>query len=156
RLARLFLIANVADDTTGNAYDECVGRDILRHNRPRADECSLPYRDPGNNRDIRANRGTALNERRRALPVIATLEFPIVVRRLGANVIREHYPVADEHLILDDNAFAQERVRRDLTTCAHTRTSLDLDEGADLCFVTDGAAIEIDQIRMKYLDATTK
>jgi hypothetical protein len=63
--------------------------------------------------------------------------------------------MADEHLVLDGDAFAQEGVRRDLAARADTRASLDLDQGADLCLVADGAAIEIDWTGMVDLDVAT-
>ena len=55
--------------------------------------------------------------------------------------------MADEHVILDGHAFADEGVAGDLAPPANAGILLNLDEGADLGFVADLAAIEIDELR---------
>jgi hypothetical protein len=64
--------------------------------------------------------------------------------------------MADEYLILDHDALADERVRRDLASGTNLRPFLDLDESPDLGLVTNLAAIEVDERRLKDVDVLTK
>ena len=54
--------------------------------------------------------------------------------------------MADEYLVFDGYALADESVALDLAVIADGGVFLYLDEGADLGAVADGAAIEIDEI----------
>jgi hypothetical protein len=54
--------------------------------------------------------------------------------------------MADEDLVLDGDALADERVARDLAPLADGGVLLDFDERADLRVVADTASVEIDEI----------
>ena len=54
--------------------------------------------------------------------------------------------MADEDLVLDGDAFADEGVALDLAVLADGGVFLDFDEGADLGAVADGAAVEVDEV----------
>src|SRR5690242_2711925 len=53
--------------------------------------------------------------------------------------------MADEHLVLDHDTFADEAVRRDLAAGADTGVLLDLDERPDARSGADAASIKIHQ-----------
>jgi hypothetical protein len=60
-------------------------------------------------------------------------------------IVREHDTVTDEHLVADLDARADEHVARNLAGGSHDRATLDLDERADACPVSDLAAVEVDE-----------
>ena len=78
--------------------------------------------------------------------------LPSAVGRARISIVREHDAVADEDLVFDDHALANERVRRDLAAGADQRFLLNLDERADLGFVADRATVEIDERRLRNTD----
>jgi hypothetical protein len=53
--------------------------------------------------------------------------------------------VADEHLVVDLDPGAQERVAGDLAALADDDAALDLDEGPDLGLAADPAAVQVDE-----------
>jgi len=57
--------------------------------------------------------------------------------------------MSDETLILDRDAFADERVRGDLATFTNARVLLYLDERADLRVRSDRTTVEVYKIRLK-------
>jgi hypothetical protein len=71
-------------------------------------------------------------------------------------VVREHHAMTDEDFILDDDAFANETVGRDLAAGPDDSASLDLYECADPRLVAHCAAVEIHQVRMKDADVLSE
>ena len=61
--------------------------------------------------------------------------------------------MADEDVVIDVHAFANESVALDLAVFAYCCVFLDLDEGADATVVTDRAAVEVDKIVQKNVFA---
>ena len=68
------------------------------------------------------------------------------MRGLGVLVVCEHDAVADEDLILNGDALTDKSVALNFAVSADSGVFLYLDEGANLGAVTDGAAVEIDEI----------
>jgi hypothetical protein len=67
------------------------------------------------------------------------------VRGFREAVIRKHYAMPNEDLILDENTLADERVRRDLASSTNRRVLLNLDERAYSSVIANGATVEIDE-----------
>ena len=63
-------------------------------------------------------------------------------------IVDEHHTMADEHIVLDRDALADEAVRRNLAPAPNLSVLLNLHEGADLRVVTDATPIEVDEFRM--------
>jgi hypothetical protein len=55
--------------------------------------------------------------------------------------------MSNQHVVLNDDAFADKGVARDLAASANTGIFLDLDECADLRLVPDLAPVQIDELR---------
>src|SRR5262249_60327050 len=91
--------------------------------------------------------GTFLHIRAPALPVAARLELTGRRRRARVGVVDEGDAVADEDVILDRHALADEGVARDLAAPSDRRVLLDFDERADLGLVADLAPIQVDELR---------
>src|SRR5881296_2425088 len=106
----LAALACVADHARRDARDDGEVGNTLGHDRPRPHHRALADREPGENGRVGADRGGALDERRLDLPVRLSLKAAVGIRRPRATVVREHHPVTDEHLVLDDDALANERV----------------------------------------------
>src|SRR5207249_7253915 len=81
------------------------------------------------------------------LPVLPGLELPRRSRRPWIGVVDEGDAVANEDVVLDRHAFTDEGVARNLAPPADLRILLDLDEGPDLRFVADLAAVQVDELR---------
>ena len=56
-----------------------------------------------------------------------------------------------KYVVLNSHALADEAVTRYLAAFPDAHVLLDLDEGADLCLVTDLAAVEIDEFRKPHV-----
>jgi len=71
-------------------------------------------------------------------------------------IVDEHHSVSHEYVIFDRYSFANKSMRRDLAAAADNRVLLNFDKGADLGFIANRTAVEIDQIRLKDLDPLTQ
>ena len=67
--------------------------------------------------------------------------------RARIGIVHECHAMTNEDVVLNRDAFADERMARDLAAPPDTRILLNLDEGADLGFVADLAAVKIDELR---------
>src|SRR2546425_115983 len=122
-------------------------RSRRRHNAPRRKTRRTPARTPQPSGHPRIQ------------PCPGRLDFPVLlglqrtVRSCGARVgvVDECDAVADEDVVLDGHAFANERVAGDLAVLADVRVLLNFDKGTDLGVVAYFAAIEVDEPRQ--LDA---
>jgi hypothetical protein len=54
--------------------------------------------------------------------------------------------VANENVVFNGDAFADEGMARDLTIVPYGGVLLDFDEGADFDVVADGATVEVDEL----------
>src|SRR5581483_8476385 len=91
-----------------------------------------------------ADRGTRAHERPLERPVRLRLELAGRVRGAGVTVVRERHAVTDEHLVLDLDTGAEERVARALAPRTDDDVPLDLDEGSDPRALAERAPVEID------------
>jgi hypothetical protein len=64
--------------------------------------------------------------------------------------------MSDETLVVDLNAFTNKSVRGDLTTHPDNRVLLDLYKRADLRFVANRTAVQVNQIRLKDADVASQ
>jgi hypothetical protein len=71
-------------------------------------------------------------------------------------IICEHHSVSNENLIRDMDPFANKRMRRYLASLTNDRATLDLNKGTHTRVISDSAAIEIHEIRLKYRDVGAK
>src|SRR6185437_16263063 len=92
-----------------------------------------------------AEGGSPAHHCRLYLPIL--LAFQASGGRGGTrvNVVDEDHTVADKHAVFDGDPLANETVAGDLATPAHLGVLLDFDEGADLGFVPNFAAVQIDE-----------
>jgi hypothetical protein len=61
--------------------------------------------------------------------------------------------MADEDVVLDDDAFTDKTVTGDLAPFANAGILLNFNERPDFCFVTDLASVEIDELGKLYVFA---
>jgi hypothetical protein len=64
--------------------------------------------------------------------------------------------MADKYLVFQSHSFANETVRRNLTSSTDGGTLLNFNEGPDLRVLADFATVEVHKVRMKDLDALTQ
>ena len=74
---------------------------------------------------------------------------------MRVTVVDEHHAVTDKDVVFDCHAFADERMTGDFAARAYARVFLNLDKGPQLGFVTDAAAIEVDEVRDADIAAQT-
>ena len=103
---------------------------FARIGRSRADRSALLYQGPS----------------RLSSPFRFGARRPAPVAR-GYGVVDKCHAVTDEDVVLDRHALANEGVARDLAAPSNPRVLLDLNKSADLCFVADLAAVQIDELR---------
>lgn len=77
------------------------------------------------------------------MPIAFGLQAAVAVGGAGIAVIDERNVVADEHLVLDGHALANEGVAGNFDRAAEPGILLNLDERADFGIIADLAAIEI-------------
>src|SRR5208282_1240810 len=122
-----------------------VGWNVLGHHAASADDRVFADGDVGQNGAPRTDRGALPNKRTLDLPVSFGLHLAAVCRRARVQVVDKCHVVANEHIVFDVDAFAYERVTRNLAVLAHSRILLNLHEGADFGFVADLASIQVDE-----------
>ena len=71
--------------------------------------------------------------------------------RSGTPVVYETDAVADENVVADRHALANEAMRRDLAAAPDNGAALNFDEGADLGVVADATVVEIHEIEPTYV-----
>lgn len=134
-----------AFDPGGVAGDDCASWDIFCYDAAGADYRALPDGDPAEEGGAGAYGGAFLHNGLLAVPVGFRLQGAVSGRSAGIAIVRECHAVADEDFVFKHDAFANERMAGDLAALADGRAFLDFDESADLCFVTDSAAVEINE-----------
>src|SRR5262245_5234494 len=118
--------------------------DVFRHHRPRSDQGAGPDRYPTQDHRPAADRGPFAHAGRDHRPVGLGLRLAIG-RGPRVEVVDEHDAVADEYLVLDRHALADERVARDLAPGADRGVLLNLHERPDPRVVADPAAVQVDK-----------
>src|SRR5712691_7097947 len=136
----------VPQDLRRIARDDGVRRHVARNGAAGAHDGVFADDHVRQNRRPRADRRTAPHGGRLDFPVELRLELARRGRRARIGVVDERDAVPDEDLILDGDAFADERVARNLAATAHLRVLLDLDERADFGFVANLAAVQVDEL----------
>src|SRR5262245_33421360 len=94
--------------------DDAEGRHVLRDDGAGSDDGALADRDIREDRRARSDRGPEFHDRGFDPPVLARLQLPLGGRRAGIGIVGERDVVADEDLVFDRHALADERVARDL------------------------------------------
>ncbi len=83
----------------------------MGHDRTGADRCAFADDDSAQDRCVRSDRCPAADPRLHDGPVLGSLELTALRRRAREFVVREHHAMADEDLVFDNDAFANETVR---------------------------------------------
>ena len=117
-----------------------IGGDVLGHDAPGPNYGMLTDGHLGQDRGAGADGGAFLDDGLLDLPVCLCLQLATRgCTRIG--IVDEHDAVADEDVVLNCHAFADERMARDLAAASDRGVLLNLDECADLRFVADLAAV---------------
>src|SRR5438094_3829168 len=102
--------------------------------------------DAAEDRRAGSDCGAAPDDRRNHRPVAVALQLAGGGDGSRESIVDERHAVADEDVILDLDAFADERVARNFHAPSNLRALLNLDERADAALVADLASVEIDEI----------
>src|SRR5688572_18089481 len=95
-----------------------VGRDVASDDAPGTDDRALADRHVAKHGGARSDRRALLDHGLFHFPVGGGLQLARGGGGARVRVVDEHHTVADEHLILDGHAFANEGVARDLAAAA--------------------------------------
>src|SRR5258705_3747314 len=136
----------VPQDLRRVACDDGVRRRVARHHAAGADDGVLADDHVREDGRSRPDRGTLPHRGRLDPPVVLCLELARRSRRARIGSVDEGDAMADEHAVLDGDAFTDESVARNLAPPANLRVLLDLDERADLRFVADLTAVQVDEL----------
>src|SRR2546421_8155434 len=127
----------------GDPHDDRVRRNVSGDYGPGAHEGSRPDPDPPEDDPARSERGPALHDGSQESPIGIALRDAFVCRCSREPVVDEQNPVADEDLILDLHAAADERVAGNLARLADRGPSLHLHERSDPTAAADAAPVEV-------------
>src|SRR5205823_10959639 len=105
-----------AQDARRVPGDDCSGRDVPRHDRPRSHHGPLADRDAPEQHRARPDRRAALYESRNDRPVSLRLDVAAICGGAGIEIVDEADVVPYEHLILDRHALTDEAMALDLAT----------------------------------------
>ena len=123
----------------------------MRYNRSRADQRAFSDGNAAENDSTTPDRSATLNSGWHYFPVFLCLETSIGSRP-GIQIVDEHDAMSNKNIILDRDSFADECMRRDLAAPPDDGVFLHLDKRSHLGFVTDCAAVEVNQIWLEDLD----
>jgi hypothetical protein len=98
---------------------------------------------------VRADRSPATYPSPLEQPVIGPLQLPCSGGGTGESVINKHHAMTDEHLIFDNDAFADKGMRRNFTAFADLDCSLDFDKRANACLGPNRTSVEVNEVGMK-------
>src|ERR1700730_16483326 len=115
--------------------NNCVWWHILCDNAARADNSVLADRNSAKDRRSRADRGAFLDQCLFDSPVRFRLQLSTRCGRAWIRIIYKSDAMSDENVIFELNAFADERVTRNLAPPPYACILLDLHECADLCLI---------------------
>ena len=113
------------------AGDELVVGHVARDDAARADHRPAADRHAGQDRAVRAQRGSGTHEDRRDLPVVIGLGRAVPVDGARHAVVREAHMRADEHSVLHGHAAEEADVVLDLHPVADDDARVDVDVLAD-------------------------
>src|SRR5262249_24701785 len=97
------------------------------------------------NRDTGADGCASLDHRALHLPIGFSLQISIWSRGTRITVVDEGHSMADKNVVFNHYAFTDKSVTGDFAALADAGIFLNFHERADLRFITDLAAIEIDE-----------
>lgn len=139
-MARLFLNSEHARRHAG---DDGAAGHVFGHHAAGADQRVFTNGDAAENRRAAADARAFFHHRRHHLPIACGLQAAVAVGGAGIAVIDKRNVVADEHLVLDGHALANEGVAGNFDRAAEADILLNFDERADFGIIADLAAIEI-------------
>ena len=120
-----------------------LGGTSLCYNAACANDRLFSDGDATQERCARTNRSAPFDQSFLNDPIRFGLQLPGRASCPGIAVVDESYPVPDEHLRLDGDAFTDERMTGDLAAITHSCSFLNFDEGPNPSVVADLAAVEI-------------
>src|ERR1700720_1884167 len=122
-----------------------ISRNILRYDASGADDCLLSNHDIAKQSHSRTNRSAFLHYGPLYLPILFGLQPTLGRSCTRVRIINESYAVADEHVVFDRDALANEAMAGDLAVLSDSRVLLNLNKSPDFRVVTDFATIKIDE-----------
>src|SRR5258708_6190446 len=87
-------------------------------------------------------------------PITRPLKVPGTIGRSRIKVINEHDAMPNKYFVFDVDSLTNKRVRLYFALLADGHPALDFHERANLRFITDSAAINVNEIGMKDFDVT--
>lgn len=127
-----------------NAFRNLVIGDIACDDRSCPDHGTLSDGDAAKDDCTAANGCASFHTRWDDLPVVFRLQLPVVGCGARIQVIDKHHTVSYENVVFDGYAFANEGVGRNFAAISNDGIFLHFDEGADLGFIADSAAVKVD------------
>jgi len=144
-LAREFFW-NRAKDASRIAGNDFVRFDVFSNDAARANHGSLADLDTAENNGTGPDRCMFSDSGGNNNPILLCLQLPEAICRSGIAVVDKHHMMSDKDSIANRNAFANERVARNLTISADPHTLLYFDKGSNLTVISDFATIKVDEI----------
>src|SRR5207247_5811005 len=114
---------------------------------------ALADRHTAKNGRVAADARASFHGGRHDGPIGISLHRAFVGHRPRVSVVNEIDAVADEDFVFDRDASTDKAVARQFAVAADAGAFLDFDERADLCPVTDFAAVEVDEVVDDYVPA---
>src|SRR5262249_35899626 len=137
-------------DRAGRHADDDGARcHVARDDGAGADHRPPTAAQPAQVRRVRPERRPPTDPGRLQFPIAAPQQFPAGRGRPRQPVVDKHHAVSDKDLVLDRDPLADEGMRRYLAARPDHGPRLHLDKGADQGLVPDGAAIEVDELRLR-------
>lgn len=140
-------VACAADDAGRHARDHGPVGHVFCYDCAGADNCALSDGHPAYNRRVRADGGAAPYAGRFQVPVRLRLQAAVGVTGPRVPAVREHHAMADEDVVLYEDAFTNETVGRDLARSPNSAVFLYLHKWTDSAIFTDRATIDVYLIR---------
>src|SRR5208282_5354988 len=109
------------------------------------------YGDVRQDGATRTDRSPLLHQGPLDFPIGLGLQTAFGRSRPRVGIVDEGDAMADEYVVFNGHAFTNEGMARNLAVLSHARIFLDLDKGANLGFIADFAAIEIDEFGKFYI-----
>src|SRR4029077_8568235 len=134
----------------GISRNNGVCRYVFRHHATCADDCIFSDHYVGKNRRSGTDRRALLYYSLLDPPILLRLQLALGGRGARIGIVDEGDTVADECVVLNRHAFADECMTRNLAVLSHSGVLLNFDERANLRVFTDFAAVQIDELRKLY------
>ena len=128
------------------AGDDGVVGHVLGDHAARAHDGVISYRNFAQNRGARADRSAFAHHGIFHFPVRFGLQFAFRGSGPRVGIVDKGHAMADEDVVFNVYAFADERVAGNFAAPANARIFLNLDKRPDLGFVSDFASIHVDEL----------